>query len=243
VEDHRIGASFENRPRPAPVIPASLLYVLLLFSLNGCFSSREEIGGRSPREWTRRECLTVILSSTATNMFDNTVSAWMIAVPYLPSVVEAIVRLDELEDTLNTFESKYKFQLDALMKQGSGLYYDWEGGKYYSPRGRYFREKTDIDSLLFLVTVINRGYPIYAPALDSLETKITLSNDRGERISPRYVWGKKNANLMNEEHLFVMFDLGPSGEKHFFKDQEYVCFELDLDGTMIRSQFSLKFVG
>lgn len=226
-------------PRQVPAAATSLICGLTILFFAGCFSSREEIAERSPREWTKRECLTVLFSSTATNVQDISTSLWMIAVPYFPSVVEAIVRLDELNDTTETFESKYRYRLDALLKSGSGLYFDWEQGKYYSPRGHYYKDKTDLDSLLFLVTLINNGFPMYTPPLDTLETRFTLRNGRGETVRPRFVWGKKNANLQWEEHLFVMFDLAPAGRKHFFEGQEYVYFEVDLPGTMIRSQFSL----
>lgn len=233
----------ERHPsRPEPSGAATPYCILLALLLAGCFTSREELSDRSPREWTRRDCLTVLISSTATNVRDNATSLWMIAVPYFPSVVEAIVRLDELADTAGTFDGTYRYRLDALLRSGSGLYYDWERGKYYSPRGHYFRDKTDIDSLLFLVTLINNGHPLYNPPLDTLEGRFALRNGRGEVLRPRFVSGKKNANLLWEERLFVMFDVAPPGREHFFEGQDYVWFEVNLPGSLIRSPFSLAHV-
>jgi hypothetical protein len=257
-------ASMKTPSRLASLSVAILLCTILFIPFSGCFSSREEVSDRSPREWTKEECLTAVLSSTATNIFDKRTSIRLIAVPYFPSVVEAIVRLGEIEDTVDTFESKYKFQLNALLKSGSGLYYDWEKGKYFSPKGRYFNGRTDIDSLLFLVTLMNTSWPCispkifnpllgpvpifsladmpcYTPALDSLDRRIVLRNEHGEQLSPKYVWGKANANLTTEEDLFVMFDLSSSGDKHFLRDGEYVYFELTLPGTFIQSPVSLKY--
>jgi hypothetical protein len=258
-----MGTSSEKQFRPARILSASLQYALLLCLLSGCFSSREDVSSRSPRQWTKEECLTAVIASTASNLTDYRTNIKLMAIPYFPSVVEAIVRLQEIDDTVGTFDSTYRYQLDALLKSGSGLYYDWEAGKYYSPKGRYYRERTDIDSLLFLVSLLNTGWPCvppwvpmgdkmvplfasgqmpcYTPDLDSLERRIVLRNEKGETVRPRFVWGRKNANLTDDEDLFVLFDLRSPEGKHFFREGKYVYFELTLSETFISKPVSLEY--
>lgn len=256
-----VPSRFHSNPARAAV--SSAFCVLVAAAFAGCFAGRDAVSERSPREWTKEECLTAVISSTASNLTDYRTNIKLMAIPYFPSVVEAIVRLQELDDTVETFDSKYKHRLDALLKSGSGLYYDWEQGRYYSPKGRYYRDRTDIDSLLFLVTLLNTGWPCvppmvprgdkmvplfgvgqmpcYTPDLDSLERRIVLRNERGESVRPRFVWGKKNANLTTDEDLFVLFDLRSQDGKHLFREGEYVWFELTLPETFIRKPVSLRY--
>jgi hypothetical protein len=244
----------------------SILSLWVSLTMVGCFSGREELQSVSPREWTREECMTVMLSSIATNIFDHRYNVKLIAVPYFPAVVEAITRLADSRDSLDDFESKYKYQLDALLKSGTGLYYDWEKDKYFSPKGHYYSGKSDLDSLLFLVTLLNNGWPCISPIIldrqrgtsntlfsigempcdtpdiSDIEHRILLFNDQGDTLTPVYVWGRKNKQLTDEEDLLVMFHLNHGKKHHFLEGTDNIAFVLSLSGTNLRLPISLKYI-
>jgi hypothetical protein len=241
-------------------------YSLILVVVVGCIAGREELQSVAPGEWTKEECMTVILSSVATNIFDHRYNVKIIALPYFPSVVEAITRLADARDTMNDFEGKYKYQMDALLKSGSGLYYDWDKAKYYSPRGHYYSGKLDLDSLLFLVTLLNTGWPCLSPiildrergtshtlfsladtpcdtpAISNIENQIKLVNDRGDTLSPRYVFGRKHDQLTSEEDLFVMFHMDTADQGHFLDKTDNIRFVITLTGVKLSMPISLRFV-
>jgi hypothetical protein len=55
-------------------------------------------------------------------------------------------------------ESEFIFNVDALMKEDNGLYVDWQTNRLVDSRGNYFKDCTQIDSLMFLISITNTAW-------------------------------------------------------------------------------------
>lgn len=218
-------------------------FILLLFFLNGCFyfSSRweKEIYQKPPTQWDSRECLTVVAASMSHNLFDLRTPIKIIATPYYPSVIMAIYKNGH---ELKFNEDQYKNDVDGLLKENAGMYYDWDSFRLIDGHGNYFKDKTQIDSLMFLVTIQNRGYSnIYMPDITNLEDKMFLVNDEKKFIKPRYVWGKRRNFLTSEESLLAMFHLR-NGERHFLEKSDNMYLAIKGFGSDINLTFPLSYM-
>jgi hypothetical protein len=213
-------------------------------TMGGCFTTSDVVTQRPPNTWTLRDCQTVLVSAMTHNLNDNRTNVKVIVTPYLPRVIKAMTRMDQIRDSSGVDSTKYDEKYDALLHASTGLLYDWDQGLKYSVKHqRYYQNVTDYDSLLFLIAFINQGYPCiplvkidqktgthpltlpgdwpcYTPELNHLNDEILLINDRGETLTPRYVWGVENNQLTTDEHIFVMFSFTGGSKKHFLQDSE-----------------------
>ncbi|MBI4810371.1 MAG: hypothetical protein HY800_02805 [Ignavibacteriales bacterium] len=182
------------------------------------------------------------------NLYDMRTNIKIIATPYYPSVILAIQRISQ--GIYHWSEEDYRMNVDALMKDNAGLYVDWAAKRFMDSRGNYYRDKLQIDSLMFLITIQNRAWPCgtmityyvggmfggegftvplygsehcYMPEITNLEDRIFLVNENNKFIKPRYVWGKRHNVLTMEETLLAMFYLS-RGEDHFLagSDEMYL---------------------
>jgi hypothetical protein len=246
-----------------PFCAFRLSLVVCGFILSGCFTGSDEIVQKSSATWTKRDCMTVLISAMAHNLFDNRNNIKVVATPYVPRVIEALTRLDQLGDPANVDSVEFGKQYDALLRASTGLLYDWEKGlKYSTTHQRYYRHLSDVDSLLFLITLMNNAWPCqpilistekegiksltvgtdwpcYTPSLGNLEDHIVLVNDRGDSLNPKYVWGVKNAQLTTEEHLLVMFSFTGVPEKHFFSNSESMTLLINSFSPSIGYKYSI----
>lgn len=237
---------------------------LTALSITGCFTSSDDVVQTPGTSWTKRECMTVLLSAMAHNLHDNRMNIKVIVTPYIPRVIEAITRMDQLRDSLNIDSALYDMKYDALLKSSTGLLYDWDSGLLYSAaHQRYYHSITDLDSLLFLVTMINTGYPCippilvggssgstrpltllsdwpcYTPDLTHLRDQIVLINDRGDTLRSKYVWGVKNTQLTSDEKMFIMFPFTVRGGEHFLARSESFTLSLTCVAPSIGYTFSI----
>lgn len=219
---------------------------LLTTFLAGCFANVENIVERPPDEWSTRDCLTIVMSAMANNYLDQASNIQVVATPYYPDVVAAINRMQNLQ--LHWSPDESRTNMDLLLKAGVGLYINWENGRMMNGQGNYFRDKTEIDSLLFLVTLKNKtwpcnvptatvsaggafgslpltkhpgDWPCYIPDISDIENCIILTNDKGDSLRPKYVWGRNNTLLSLEETLLAQFVLR-EGDSHFLKESENI---------------------
>mgnify|MGYP001385341187 CR=1 FL=1 len=237
------------------------LIIIMALSFHGCFylssNWEREVYNKPPTEWNSRECLTIIAASISHNLLDYRTNIKVIATPYYPSVIMALYRNGN--EIKQWTKEQYQTDVDALMKDDVGLYYDWVSNKLIDGRGNYYRDKSQIDSLMFLVTIQNRAYSsggsmmqvkvgasivwaplvspdqIYIPDISTLEDRIFLVNEQKMFIKPKYVWGKRHNTLTIEETLLLMFNL-KNGEKHFLEKSENMYlvvkgFERDIELT------------
>ena len=149
----------------------NLLYIYFFFLLvifNGCFyigkNRYEDIIQVSSLEWSTRDELTVIISPMAHNLYDlNSPNVKVFATPYFPSVVLAIEKAEQR--IKHWTEDEYRRNVDRLLKESVGLYRDWENEMFVDGKGNYYRECVQIDSMLFLITIENRGWPCNIPLI------------------------------------------------------------------------------
>ncbi|MBI4810906.1 MAG: hypothetical protein HY800_05600 [Ignavibacteriales bacterium] len=181
--------------------------LIIVTLLPGCiyFSSNQYdiITRRSSTEWDYHDALTIIAASMSHNYFDIYTSIKVIATPYYPSVIIAIQRNAQLANRWK--DEEFRFNTDMLLRDNVGIYIDWETNRFVDSRGNFFCDKLQIDSLMFLIRIDNKRWPIYIPDITNLEDRIFLVNDKGKFIKPKYVWGKRRDQLTMHETIFAMF--------------------------------------
>ncbi|MBI5476813.1 MAG: hypothetical protein HY964_08775 [Ignavibacteriales bacterium] len=239
-----------------------IIYSLLILFLEGCLSVKETYD-KPPNEWNSNECLLILSNAISHNLFDNRTNIKIIATPYYPSVILALYR--NRNEVRKWTMDQYKIDVDELMKYNAGLYYDWTSNKIVDSKGNYFKDKTQIDSLMFMISITNLAYysagsmmqvkvggavvwmplvspdQIYTPEISRLEENIFLTNDQSRSIKPKYVWGKKNTMLTTEETLFVMFNLR-AGDNHFLSKSESIYLLIKGFEEDIILTFPLKYL-
>ena len=158
-----------------------LPFVLLLFGfgiiVDGCFTAVDDVLARAPESWSTRDCITVILASTANNYRDpERPYVKVAATMFSPSAVLASyrradilgrhrrgdVKLETLvpfEPVENTPDSEYVSSVDILTQEYLGLYRDWQKGQYVDAHGNYLKSSTQIDSLTFFISLENTDWP------------------------------------------------------------------------------------
>src|SRR5689334_6395848 len=142
-------------------------FLACLLGHAGCFyfgaDTVEDVVQRPPNDWSSRDCLTVIVSTTMTNLSDKNSVIQVIATPYFPSVITAINQLQRTQH--HWTEGEAMEHADELMRGANGLYVDWHDGRFVNARGNYYRSPTDMDSLLILIALRNMSYPCTVPIL------------------------------------------------------------------------------
>jgi hypothetical protein len=245
------------------------LPVLLAIAIAGCFTSATDVLQTPSRSWSKRDCLTVMVSSMRHNLSDNESNVQAIVTPYIPKVVEAIARMQQLDDS--TDDETTRNNLDLLLKSGAGLFIDWENqGRLANARGNYYRHPRELDSLLFMVMLKNRSWPcnvplqtvqvspgVYGmrpiagladwpcttPEIHDLDRKIFLINAAGDTLRPKFIWGRNNEVLTMEEHVFVMFDFSKDRERPFLKEGDGVTMVLSGFDRPMKFLFPLDILG
>ena len=157
--------------------------ILICSLLSGCFyigrNQYKDVVEKPYSEWGLRECLTVISAPIAHNYFDFRTNVKVSATPYYPSVVLAIQK--NAQRIMHWSESEFRMNVDALMKEDNGMYLDWQTGRLVDSRGNFFKEHTQIDSLMFLITLINTAWT----SINSIiQVGIPIGKDNAKQLIP-----------------------------------------------------------
>lgn len=188
-----------------------------MLSVQSCFyigkERYEDIIQRPASEWSIRDELTVVISPIAHNLYDqNSSNIKVFATPYYPSVILA---LERAEQRINHWsEEEYRLNVDKLMKDAVGIYMDWDNDRFVDDRGNFYRHPTQIDSMLFLITLENRSWPCNVPLLtvptqrvDSKETSYMMIPLMQPYDWPCYLPDITNLEdriiLLNEQKKFI----------------------------------------
>lgn len=155
--------------------------VLAICMLSGCFyigqDRYEDIIKTPSYNWNIRDGLTVILEPMAHNLYDFGTNIKVYAAPYFPSVVLAIERAEQRIKHWD--EDGYRKNTDRLLKESVGLFRDWGKEKFVDARGNYFKDHTQIDSMLILITIENRGWPCAVPLITVGSSKRSIMDGHG----------------------------------------------------------------
>jgi hypothetical protein len=192
--------------------PFLAILLCTIFLLYGCFKNYDEIIKSDSATWSYNDLLIIMASWLSHNLIDNRTNIKVIATPYNPQVIMAIQRM--AQKRFNWTEDEFKRNADILLQEAMGMYYKWNTRRFVDCRGNYIRSIIQLDSLLFLVTIENKGGGSYVPDISNIENQIFLMNDNGDTIKPKYVWGNKSSQLMASETLFVMFSFIDT-DRHF----------------------------
>ena len=82
-------------------------------------------------------------------------------------------------------------------------------------------------------------WPCYAPDITDLEDRIFLENWKKERLTPRFVWGRKHTILNKEETLYAMFPLR-QGTSHFLEKCQTMYLVITGFENIVRLKFDLS---
>ncbi|MBI1807629.1 MAG: hypothetical protein HYR76_11315 [Ignavibacteria bacterium] len=157
----------------------------LICLLCGCYyfgkDQYDDILTRPSSEWSRLECHTIIAAAMQSNLFDQNANVRVFATPYYPSVITAISRRKQKSEDWN--ELQYRENMDQLLKDCLGMYSDWNTNVLVDGRGNFFKDRSQIDSLMFLVSMENKSenwntnqpYLAKAPFVDGSGTSVTQS--------------------------------------------------------------------
>ncbi|MDI6734408.1 MAG: hypothetical protein QMD50_02910 [Patescibacteria group bacterium] len=221
--------------------------------------SYETIIKRPVSLWNRRDCLTVMMENIQSNILDMRTNIKVYATPYNPTVIAAMSKFRWLQIPVHQTEAESNFE--ALLKDNFGMYYDWNHQKIMDSRGNYFKDKTQIDSIMFLITIENYAWitsmtwpqllpqlpdgknitniALDIPDITHLEDQIYLINEQNKFIKPKYVWGKKRNVLTMPETLLAMFEVKTENYSFLEKSEKiFLCIKgLEQD---IKLEFSLK---
>ncbi len=213
---------------------------ILIFVLNGCWfwgqADYGDLSGTPSSKWSEKECLTIIVGAQNNNLLDNRSNLKVMALPYYPSVVKAIGRRSQSK--YHWDENDFQIYVDGLLRQGCGFYIDWDhpGERVYDTHLRPVSSSTQMDSILFLMTLMNTGWP---PAdITQLSGNIYLINDEGKYIIPKYVTGQRMNSLGNNvERIFVLFELRAGGY-HFLERSEKYYLAIKFSDQNIKLVYS-----
>ncbi|MBI5476014.1 MAG: hypothetical protein HY964_04680 [Ignavibacteriales bacterium] len=251
-----------------------MILTVIFFSLFfcGCFyvgkDRYEDVLQKPSIDWSSRDALTVIISPIANNLFDQqSPNIKVFATPYYPSVILGIQRAAQQREHWS--EEQFCFNTDQLLKDGAGLYMDWESYRFVDARGNYFHDKTQIDSMLFLITIENRSWPCnipimtalvsnggrvayqnvplaspsdwpcYMPEITDIKDRIFLINSQNKYIKPKYIWGVRHNILSNPETIFAMFHFR-NGDYHFLKKSNKMFLVIEGFENEIKLSFPLS---
>lgn len=243
--------------------------------LSGCYylgqNTHKDIIVHPSATWSGPELLTVIMEAGNHNLRDDRTNIKAIATPYYPSVIKAIGRRAQVQ--YHWSEREMRNYVDRLVHQSSGMYIDWEQPHepVYSKGLDPLYSPTQFDSVMFLLTIRNNGWPcgkmisIYIPTADpnipdvnmvvpleelncptpdisDLEGRIVLVNEEGTVLDPIVVWGKRmNFLTNNEETLFVKFRLWCGGQ-HFLAHSEKFYLTITGFEREIRLTFPTRYM-
>src|SRR5689334_13139579 len=107
-----------------------MLRALLAFALcaGGCFyvgqETLDDLARIPSRNWTSRECLTIIASGNENNYLDFKTNIKISATLYAPSVIAAINR--RAKSLQGWSEAEYRRRTEELTHGSLGLFVDWE---------------------------------------------------------------------------------------------------------------------
>ncbi|MBI5215319.1 MAG: hypothetical protein HY960_06160 [Ignavibacteriae bacterium] len=244
-------------------------FLVMCVLLSGCLAIRQydEIIQTPVQEWSREDCLTVLLGSSVNNYFIEDTRVRMAVVPFSPLVISAFSRLEQYKKQLHG--TQLSSLLEARFLEDVGLYFDSRTGRTFDARGNYYRDITQVDSFMVLLNLMNKtfpcvsplgivrttssgdfgmrpiipgylnDYPCYTPDISDLETRIFLENDKQELLKPRFVFGRRQNVFQKEETLLILFPLRQEG-KHFFTQSSVAYLRIHgLDGDM-RIEIPLK---
>jgi len=239
-----------------------LLHILALLTLTPLLTCCYYLGQNTYADivvnpstvWSSPEVLTLVMEASNNNLRDFRNNVKVIATPYYPSVVKAIGRRGQF--TGHWSEEGYREFVDALLFSSSGMLVDWEKDeRIFAGRSGYLTGPEQYDSLTFLVSMQNWGWPCVkllsvggrtigignpdcdVPEMANFEEKVLLVNEENKFIRPVLVWGIRQNALMNEETIFLKFRLR-SGEHHFLEHSSKMFLVFKGFGDVIRLEYS-----
>jgi hypothetical protein len=215
-----------------------IISFVLIFS--GCFyigqNRMADIVTHSSQGWSESECVTIIMESMLTNFVGQSTSIWVYATPFTPDVILAINRSEQKLKHLS--EQQFRKNVDEQLNECLGLHIDWDKKRYFDSKGNYLRDKSQIDSITFLITLDNSGWSYTIPDISNLEQNIYLESESGEKLKPLYVWGKHGNLLMWEETLLAKFRI-KKPDSDYFNNKEFVYLVIDGFSDNIKLKFGL----
>lgn len=220
--------------------------VACAFSLAGCSDvlSYDSVMTKRSSFWTKYDCQVVIQTEFKGNAKDKDARVVVLAVPFSPSVLTALTRIEQLKEHWSS--DVYMKHLEDQLAVIAGVLYERKSDQYFDARGNYYSKLTQLDRLVFMVEFRNKTWPCinpilawtpmfeetlfsslvdvpcYTPDITDLEGRIVLMNDKQQTLRPLSVYGRKNNMLTRDEDLIVIFPLKADSSSFFDGAQEVI---------------------
>lgn len=197
-----------------------------------------------------------MLSSMQNNLNDqHGANIQVIATPYTPAVIAAINRMSQAKEHWSDRETQNQIDTSLFLQAGLYFDWQTNRlmdsrGNYMGRTGRLdnlqflitLRNKTWPCNIPHqtvryhnkdgVVTYVDQpiatpaDWPCYIPDITDLDQRISLANDNGISIKPKYVFGRRNSVLTMEETLVVSFGLS-SGDLYLFDNTKNISLVID----------------
>jgi len=216
---------------------AGLIFMVALLAGGCALDKYDSVISKHSNLWTKYDCGTVITGATSGNLADKNAKVKVLALPFSPSVLTALTRLDQLKQHWTA--DQYMRHLEDQLAIIAGVLYESKADQYYDAKGNYLNKLGQLDRMVFMVEIQNTTWPCvnpilawspfgqttlfqsltdvpcYMPDITDLDQRIFLTNERMEVVRPISVYGKKNNLLTVEENLIIIFPVSESSKGFF----------------------------
>ena len=223
--------------------------IAVVVALEGCSDvlSYDSVMMKHSSNWTKYDCQVVVQTEFKGNAKDKDARIAVLAVPFSPSVLTALTRIEQLK--AHWTEDIYVKNLEDQLAVIAGVLYDRRSDQYFDARGNYYSKLAQLDRLVFMVEFRNKTWPClnpilawsplftetlfssltdvpcYTPDITDLEQRIVLVNDKLQTLRPVSVFGRKNNMLTRDEDLIIIFPL-KSDSTSFFEGTQGVTLSI-----------------
>lgn len=217
-----------------------LIFAAVLLCLAGCYwvgqNTYTDIAATPSTAWSSPEVLTMIMEAGNHNLRDDRSHIKAIVTPYYPSVIKAIGR--RAQSLYHWSEPQYKGFVNQLLRESSGMFIDWDkpAEPIYDKGLHPLGSPQQFDSLLYLLSLSNIGSGSWD--ISQLESNLFLVNEKGKKIAPFTVWGKRRNILAGlDETMFVKFQLR-ADTAHFLQGSTRYYFQIQDPDHPIKIELS-----
>lgn len=132
----------------------------------GCFPLNDMrlIVQKPPSQWNDDDCRTVIAVATAHNLRKEP-RVEVFVTPFSPQVIFALCRRDQ--QRLKWSDEVFKIKLEERFMEDLGVYIDARNNSIFDKRGNFYREISQVDSIMLLVTLKNKTWPCVSPIVST----------------------------------------------------------------------------
>lgn len=217
-----------RRLNPHVVVWYPIILLTMFLAGGGCAqldrAQLREILKIHPNEWTLEDCNSLLASLVVHNMFDVNSRVRVYATPCYPVFITAYNRKEQLQQQWT--DEDFRREVERQGREFLGMTVNWQTWEFLDVKQGVYRDRTQLDSLVVLITIVNKSYPYYSPDLTTLKDRVLLRDDAGHTLRPLSMKGRKGDLLVREETVSVVFPVR-RGARHFLDGSATVWLVLE----------------